>query len=143
MPHPELRILFVCTGNACRSQMAEGWARHFGGEQVAVASAGIEAHGINPKAVAVMQEAGVDISTQTSQRIDPKMVSETNIVVTVCDHAKNSLPPLPESCRQYHWSLPDPAKAVGTKKQIAQQFRNVRDDLKQRVKTVIDNRDKG
>ena len=138
MTKSKIRILFVCTGNACRSQMAEGWARHFGGDQVDIASAGIKAHGLNPKAVAAMREVGVDISAQESQRLKPEVLSDAHIIVTVCDHAAETLG-VPETCHSLHWSLPDPAQAIGNEKQTQEQFRNVRDHLKHKVETLLDN----
>ena len=133
--------MFLCTGNSCRSQMAEGWARKLAGEQgenwVAVQSAGIEAHGKNPRAITVMQEAGVDISGQESTRVTDDMFEETDLVVTVCGHADEHCPVLPGSTRKIHWPLDDPAKAQGSEEAIMQTFRNSRDDIRSRVEALL------
>ena len=132
-----MNILFLCTGNSCRSQMAEGWARRLGGENLAVQSAGIEAHGKNPRAVAVMKEAGVDISTQESVIVTPGMLTDADLVVTVCGHADEQCPALPPSKRKIHWPLCDPAKATGSEEEIMTQFRATRDEVRQRVLELL------
>ena len=136
-----LRLMFLCTGNSCRSQMAEGWARQLGeqnGEDwLAVQSAGIEAHGKNPRAIAVMQEAGVDISGQESTRVTDDMLEQTDLVVTVCGHADEHCPVLPGDTRKIHWPLDDPARAQGAEEDIMQTFRNSRDDIRSRVETLL------
>ena len=136
-----LRLMFLCTGNSCRSQMAEGWARQLGeqnGEDwLAVQSAGIEAHGKNPRAIAVMQEAGVDISGQESTRVTDDMLEQTDLVVTVCGHADEHCPVLPAGTRKIHWPLEDPAKAQGSEEEVMEFFRNSRDDIRRRVETLL------
>jgi arsenate reductase (thioredoxin) len=131
-------ILFLCTGNSCRSQMAEGYARHYGAGALAVQSAGIEAHGKNPRAIAAMAEDGLDISGQESTRVTDAMLAAADLVVTVCGHADEHCPVLPPGTRRIHWALPDPAKATGTEEEITAQFRAVRDDIKQRVCALIE-----
>jgi len=131
------RILFLCTGNSCRSQMAEGWARHLGGGRIEVQSAGIEAHGKNPRAIAVMAEAGVDISGQESTRVTDDMIRRADIVVTVCGHADEHCPVLPPGVKKIHWPLSDPAKATGTEEEILAQFRATRDEVRRRVADLI------
>jgi arsenate reductase len=131
------RILFLCTGNSCRSQMAEGWARHLGGGRIEVQSAGIEAHGKNPRAIAVMAEAGVDISGQESTRVTDDMIRRADIVVTVCGHADEHCPVLPPGVKKFHWPLSDPAKATGTEDVILAQFRATRDEVRRRVADLI------
>ena len=101
----KFRVLFLCTGNSCRSQMAEGWAKHLGGGIVEVESAGIESHGKNPRAIAVMYEAGVDISGQESTRVTDEMIARADIVVTVCGHADEHCPMLPPGKRKSHWPM--------------------------------------
>ncbi len=133
-----MKLLFLCTGNACRSQMAEGWAHALAGETINVYSAGIEAHGLNPRAVSVMQEAGVDISRQESTRLSEDMLGQMDYVVTVCGHADERCPILPPGVRKEHWPLPDPAKAEGTEDDIMQVFRRSRDDIKQRTQALIE-----
>jgi arsenate reductase (thioredoxin) len=131
-------ILFLCTGNSCRSQMAEGYARHYGAGALAVQSAAIEAHGKNPRAIAAMAEDGLDISGQESTRVTDAMLAAADLVVTVCGHADEHCPVLPPGTRRIHWALPDPAKATGTEEEITAQFRAVRDDIKQRVCALIE-----
>jgi len=130
-------ILFLCTGNSCRSQMAEGWARALAGDGVSVQSAGIEAHGKNPRAIAVMQEAGIDISAQESTRVDDAMLKAADRVVTVCGHADEHCPVLPAGTRKEHWPLEDPAKASGSEDEIMHVFRASRDEIKQRVSGLL------
>jgi arsenate reductase len=135
----KIRVLFLCTGNSCRSQMAEGWARVLGGERVEAQSAGIEAHGKNPRAIAVMYEAGVDISGQESTRVTDDMIARADIVVTVCGHADEHCPVLPPGVKKIHWPLSDPAKATGTEDEILAQFRTTRDEVRRRVADLIQN----
>lgn len=132
-----MRLLFLCTGNSCRSQMAEGWARVLGGPDLQVRSAGIEAHGQNPRAIAVMAEAGIDISTQSSDRVDPSWLAWADHVVTVCGHADEHCPVLPADTSKEHWPLSDPAKAEGTEEQIMAVFRASRDDIRARVSELL------
>jgi len=132
-----VNILFLCTGNSCRSQMAEGWARHLGGTAVAVESAGIEAHGKNPRAIAAMAEAGVDISQQDSTIVDDAMLSRADVVVTVCGHADEMCPTLPPGIRKVHWPLNDPAKATGSEDEIMSEFRATRDEVERRVRELL------
>jgi arsenate reductase len=132
-----VNILFLCTGNSCRSQMAEGWARALADDSVTVQSAGIEAHGKNPRAIAVMQEAGLDISQQESTRVDEAMLEAADLVVTVCGHADEHCPILPPGTHKEHWPLNDPAKAAGSEDEIIQVFRASRDEIKQRVTDLL------
>jgi arsenate reductase len=132
-----MNILFLCTGNSCRSQIAEGWARHYAGDRHTIQSAGIEAHGKNPRAIAVMQEAGIDISGQESTRVDEAMLEEADLVVTVCGHADEHCPMLPPGARKEHWPLDDPANATGSEEIIMQVFRASRDRIQQRVTDLL------
>jgi len=132
------RILFLCTGNSCRSQMAEGWTRHLGGDRVAASFAGIAAHGQNPRAIQVMSEAGVDISGQQSRRLTPTMLEWADWVVTVCGHADEQCPVLPAGIKKLHWPLRDPAKAQGSEDEIMAVFRASRDNIKQRVTALLE-----
>ena len=132
-----LNLLFLCTGNSCRSQMAEGFARVLGAGRVVASSAGIEAHGRNPRAIAAMREAGVDISRQESTRVTGAMLGEADLVVTVCGHADEHCPVLPPGVRRIHWPLPDPARATGTEDEITETFRAVRDGIRERVATLL------
>ena len=130
-------ILFLCTGNSCRSQIAEGWAKWYGRPLFEIQSAGIESHGKNPRAIAVMNEAGVDISHQESTRVTDEMLQDADLVVTVCGHADEHCPVLPTGTNKEHWPLDDPAKASGSEEEIMQVFRASRDDIEQRVKTLL------
>lgn len=122
-----MKILILCTGNSCRSQMAEGFLRLLADGQAEVHSAGIEAHGLNPRAVSVMAEAGVDISSHFSKLSETFLDTGVTHVITVCDHAAEYCPFFPEDVRMSHFSFPDPAKAIGTDAEIMTQFRSVRD----------------
>ena len=132
-----MNILFLCTGNSCRSQMAEGWARALGADDLQVQSAGIEAHGKNPRAIAVMQEAGIDISAQASTRVTDEMLQAADLVVTVCGHANEHCPVLPPGTRKEHWPLEDPARAAGSEEQVMAVFRDSRDTIRQRVLDLL------
>ena len=131
------RVLFLCTGNSCRSQMAEGYLRSLGQGRVEALSAGIEAHGKNPRAIAIMAEDGVDISAQESTRLTEAMLADVDLVVTVCGHADEHCPVLPPSTRRLHWPLTDPAKAEGTEEEVIAQFRAVRDEVRARVERLL------
>lgn len=132
-----MNILFLCTGNSCRSQMAEGWAKQFAGNAFSALSAGIEAHGKNPRAIAVMAEAGVDIAEQESTRLTDEMLAAADYLVTVCGHADEHCPALPPGMRKEHWPLSDPAKASGTEEEIMAVFRQSRDEIRERVADLL------
>ena len=117
--------------------MAEGWARQLAGNWLEVQSAGIEAHGKNPRAIAVMQEVGVDISNQDSTILTDEMLASADLLITVCGHADEHCPLLPPNTRKEHWPLGDPAKAEGTEEEIMLQFRNTRDEIRLHVKELI------
>ncbi len=138
-----VNILFLCTGNSCRSQMAEGWARQIGGDSVIVQSAGIEAHGKNPRAIEVMREIGIDISGQESAIVNEGMLQYADVVVTVCGHADEQCPLLPPGITRLHWPLTDPAKATGTEEQIMTAFRATRDEIKVRVGQLLESIEAG
>jgi arsenate reductase len=132
-----MNLLFLCTGNSCRSQIAEGWARALGPAWLNVESAGIESHGKNPRAIAVMAEAGLDISPQESTKLTNTMLHRADYVVTVCGHADEHCPVLPPGTRKEHWPLDDPAKATGDEETVMQVFRQTRDDIRGRVEELI------
>jgi arsenate reductase len=138
MSHRKARVLFLCTGNSCRSQMAEGWGKHLGHHIAEFESAGIEAHGKNPRAIAMMAEAGVDISGHESTRVTDDLIRRADIVVTVCGHADEHCPVLPPGVKKIHWPLSDPAKATGTEEEILTQFRATRDEVRRRIIDLID-----
>lgn len=126
-------IYFLCTGNSCRSQMAEGWAKKYLGDEWEVRSAGIEAHGLNPKAVKAMHEVGIDISNQTSDKIDVDFLNQATMAVTLCGDANERCPVMPPSVRREHWGFDDPAKAQGSEEEVWQVFQRVRDEIGARI----------
>ncbi|ENH97235.1 arsenate reductase [Gracilibacillus halophilus YIM-C55.5] len=128
-------IYFLCTGNSCRSQMAEGWGKKYLGDEWNVYSAGIEAHGLNPKAVEAMNEVGIDISHQQSEKIDPAILNHADMVVTLCGDARDKCPVIPSNVRNEHWGFDDPAKAKGTEDEKWAMFQRVRDEIAERIKT--------
>ncbi|GMR08631.1 MAG: thioredoxin-dependent arsenate reductase [Gammaproteobacteria bacterium] len=132
-----MNILFLCTGNSCRSQIAEGWVRQLGGDWLEVQSAGIESHGKNPRAITIMQEAGIDISAQESTKLTDDMLASADYLVTVCGHADKHCPVLPAGTRKEHWPLDDPASATGSEEEIMAVFRASRDDICQRAADLI------
>ena len=125
------KILVLCTGNSCRSQIAEGYLRHFANGNAEVYSAGVETHGVNPKAIAIMQEDGIDISNHTSTNIDEYFDIDFDFVITVCDNAKERCPFFPTKAKKFHHNFSDPAKATGTDEEINEQFRQVRQQIKE------------
>ncbi len=135
-----MRILVLCTGNSCRSQMMHGWLNTYGGKDVEIRSAGVETHGVNPTAIKVMAEADVDISNHTSNHIDEYMDQEFDAIITVCDHARESCPVFPSSAEQVHHNFTDPAKATGSNEEILDDFRKVRDEIKDFAKQFLRNR---
>ena len=137
------RILVLCTGNSCRSQMAEGYLRHFAGNRAEVYSAGVETHGVNPRAVTTMQEDGMDISAHTSNNVKEYTGIEFDYIITVCDHAKERCPFFPSHAVKIHQNFPDPAKATGTDQQVMMAFAAVRDQIKSFSKLFIEENVKG
>ncbi|UXR69206.1 MULTISPECIES: arsenate reductase (thioredoxin) [unclassified Staphylococcus] len=120
-------IYFICTGNACRSQMAEGWGKQILGEEWDVYSAGIETHGVNPNAIKAMDEVGVDIHTHTSDLIDPKILNKADLVVTLCSDADKNCPVMPPHVKKEHWGFDDPAGKPWS------EFQRVRDEIKEAI----------
>ncbi len=131
------KIMFLCTGNSCRSQMAEGLAKKIGGNRVEVYSAGLEAHGVNPRAIKVMAEIGIDISQQTSDEIDPILLSQMDYAITLCDDADTRCPTTPPTVKRLHMPFSDPAKATGTEEEIMEQFRKVRDTIAAQLREYL------
>lgn len=134
----KLRVMFLCTGNACRSQMAEGWARALAGDDIEIKSAGIEAHGQNALAVRVMSEVGIDIARQESIRVNGEMLEWADLLVTLCDNAEEQCPLLSPHTIKVHLPLPDPAKMRGSHNEILDEFRETREKVRQRVEFVIE-----
>ncbi|HAD13434.1 MAG TPA: protein tyrosine phosphatase [Saprospirales bacterium] len=124
------KILILCTGNSCRSQIAEGYLRHFAGNRAEVYSAGVETHGVNPRAIATMKEDGIDISGHTSNHVDEYRDIDFDYVITVCDNARERCPYFPTKAQKFHYNFPDPAKATGTEEAIMAEFRAVREMIK-------------
>jgi arsenate reductase len=124
-------ILVLCTGNSCRSQIAEGYLRFFAETKAEVYSAGVETHGVNPRAIATMQEDGIDISNHTSNNVDEYTNIDFDFVITVCDNAKERCPFFPSKAKKFHYNFPDPAKAIGTEVEINEQFKQVRQLIKE------------
>lgn len=133
------RILVLCTGNSCRSQIAEGYLKHFAGNKAEVYSAGVETHGVNPKAIQIMQEDGIDISRHTSNNVNEYRNIDFDYVITVCDNAKERCPYFPSNAKKFHYNFPDPAKATGTEEKVMQQFREVRKMIKDYSKEFVEN----
>ena len=130
-------IFFLCTGNSCRSQMAEGFARELLSKDWQVYSAGVRADGLNKFAVQVMKEVGLDISKQTSKTIDALAGVVPDMVVTLCDNAKEQCPIYPEKTGRQHWSLPDPADAKGSIEEILAVYRKVRDEIRKKIRSLL------
>lgn len=120
----------LCTGNSCRSQIAEAYLRHFAGNKAQVYSAGVETHGVNPRTIATMKEDGIDISHHTSNNINEYLDIDFDFVITVCDNAKERCPFFPTKAKKFHQNFPDPSKTTGTEEEIMQQFRQVRQIIK-------------
>ena len=134
------RVLFLCTGNSCRSQMAEGWARQLLGDRIEPYSAGIESHGMNPNAIRVMQEAGVDISGQTSKLVETLARVPLDLVVTVCGHANESCPAFLGEARVVHVGFDDPpklARTAATEEEALEHYRRVRDEIRDFVRDEL------
>ena len=135
----KLKILFLCTGNSCRSQMAEGWARHLKSDSIQPFSAGLEAHGLNPNAVQVMQEAGVDITGQKSQKVKEVETIPFDFVITVCGHADENCPVFTCAITVVHYGFDDPPKLAQnakTEEETLDHYRRVRDEIRAFVETL-------
>ncbi len=131
-------VYFLCTGNSCRSQMADGFLKALGGDKYEVKSAGLEAHGLNPRAVSFMAEAGIDITGHTSDVIDPELLARADYIITLCGHANDNCPVVRnDHAHKWHWGFEDPAKATGTEDEIAAKFREVRDSIKARIEQFL------
>lgn len=124
-------ILVLCTGNSCRSQIAHGYLQQFAGNRALVYSAGVETHGVNPRAIAVMKEDGIDISNHTSNHVDEYRHVNFDYVITVCDNAKERCPYFPTHAVKLHHNFPDPAKATGIEEEVMNEFRRVRGMIKE------------
>ena len=132
-----MNILVLCTGNSCRSQLAEGYLRKFAGDKANIYSAGIETHGVNPRAIATMKEDGIDISNHASNNVDEYANIDFDYMITVCDNAKEACPVFPSKAKRFHFNFPDPAKATGTEEEIMAQFRAVREMIKDYTQNFV------
>ncbi len=132
------KILVLCTGNSCRSQITEGYLRNFAAGRAKIYSAGVETHGVNPKAIDTMKDDGIDISFHTSNNVDEYRDIEFDFIITVCDNAKERCPYLPSKAIRFHYNFPDPAKAKGTEKEIDDEFKRVRGLIKDYCKKFIE-----
>ncbi|MBB6732074.1 arsenate reductase (thioredoxin) [Cohnella zeiphila] len=131
-------VYFLCTGNSCRSQIADGFLNALGGDKYEVKSAGLEAHGLNPRAVQVMKEADIDISGNSSEVIDPEILNRATYVITLCGHADEHCPVIMNpNVVKWHWGFDDPAKATGTEEEVMEKFRKVRDAIKARIEAFV------
>ena len=132
-----LQVLVLCTGNSCRSQMMEGYLKKYSHHRLPVLSAGIEAHGLDPRAVAVMKEDGTDISRHTSNHVGEYLSVPFDLVLTVCDHASENCPLFPGQARRLHQNFPDPSKEPGTGEGTMNAFRETRDQIREYAKSII------
>ncbi len=128
-----IKVMFLCTGNSCRSQMAEGFARELGKELLEIHSAGLVAAGVHARAIAVMKEIGIDISKQKSKEIDEVLLRSMDLVITLCDHAAEACPRTPPEIQRLHWPVKDPVGTVGTEEKIMREFRRARDEIKGKI----------
>jgi arsenate reductase len=131
------KIMFLCTANSCRSQMAEGFAKEYSRGSFEIHSAGLMAAGVHRKAIAVMKELGIDISDQHSKEIDEKLLRQMDIVITLCGHAEEYCPRTPPEIKRIHWPIKDPVGAIGTEEHIMTDFRRARDEIKENVRGLI------
>ena len=135
------KILVLCTGNSCRSQIAEGYLRHFGRDRIEVYSAGVETHGVNPRAIEIMKEDGIDISNHTSNNLTEYLSIPFDIILTVCDHAQEVCPVFPGLAKKVHHNFPDPAKTTGSEEEIQHSFQEVRNQIKNYCRSMVDELD--
>ncbi|MDA8327145.1 MAG: arsenate reductase ArsC [Nitrospiraceae bacterium] len=132
------KIMFLCTGNTCRSQMAEGFARELGKGIIEAYSAGVNPAGhVHPKAVAAMKEAGIDISRQESKGIAPELLMRMDMVITLCGNAEATCPVTPPQIKRAHWPIEDPVSAMGAEEEIRNEFRRARDEIRMRIENLI------
>ncbi|MBI5203455.1 MAG: arsenate reductase ArsC [Nitrospirae bacterium] len=137
MTDKKLKVMFLCTGNSCRSQMAEGFARELGKGKIETYSAGLLATRVHPRAIAVMKETGIDISYQASKEIDEELLRKMDVVITLCSNAEESCPRTPPGIKRLHWPVEDPVGTIGTEDEIMNAFRKARDEIKEKVRGFI------
>jgi len=131
------KVMFLCTGNSCRSQMAEGIAREYGKGTIEAYSAGLTPAGVNPHAIKVMKETGIDISDQKSKAIDEKLLKQMDVIVTLCGHAEALCPMTPPGIKRIHIPVDDPVGSIGPEKEIMDAFRKARDEIKEKIRHLI------
>lgn len=134
-----IKIMFICTANSCRSQIAEGFAKIFGAHILEIHSAGLIAAGVHKRAITIMQEIGIDISRQRSKTIDRNLLSHMDVVITLCSHAETQCPTIPHGVKRIHWPIKDPVGTVGSEEKIMKEFRRARDEIKLKVKNFVKN----
>ncbi len=132
-----MKVMFLCTGNSCRSQMAEGMAREYAGETIEPYSAGLMAAGVHPRAIAVMKEIGIDISRQKSKEIDVNLLRKMDVVITLCDNAAEACPRTPPEIRRLHWPIKDPVGTLGSEAKIMREFRRARDEIREKIQDFV------
>jgi len=137
MPIKREKVMFICTANACRSQMAEGFAKEFGKGLIEVYSSGLMTANVHRRAIAVMNEVGIDISKHKSELIDEDLLKEMDIVVTLCGSAEKYCPMTPKEIKRIHWPIEDPVGSIGTEEAIMSDFRRARDEIKEKVQKLI------
>lgn len=132
-----VKVMFLCTGNSCRSQMAEGFARRYGGDALEVYSAGLIPAGVNENAAKVMAEVGIDISRQTSKAIDRELLNSMDLIITLCGHAESLCPATPPEIKRLHWPVDDPVGTRGSEEKVLAEFRRARDEIMGKVVELI------
>jgi arsenate reductase len=135
---PPKKVMFLCTGNSCRSQMAEGLARILGRDVLVPYSAGLLAAGVHPRAIAVMREIGIDISKQRSKEIDEALLMSMDTVITLCSSAEEACPVTPPGIRRIHWPVRDPVATIGSAEEVMKDFRRARDEIKEKIIVFVD-----
>jgi arsenate reductase len=138
MTGKKLKVMFLCTGNSCRSQMAEGFARELGKGLIEPYSAGLIPAGVHHRAIVVMKELGIDISKQESEEIDEGLLRTMDVIITLCGNAEVSCPMTPPEIKRLHWSIKDPVGTIGTEEEIMNEFRRARDEIKEKLQDFID-----
>ncbi len=133
------KVMFLCTANSCRSQMAEGLAKEYGKDLIDIYSAGLMAAGVHKRAAAVMKEIGIDISKQESKTIDENLLKQMDIIVTLCSYAETLCPSTPAGIKRIHWPIKDPVGTMGNEEQIMNEFRRARDEIKENIRELIKN----
>ncbi len=132
-----LKVMFLCTANSCRSQMAEGFAKFLGRDLMEVYSAGLMAAGVHRRAAAVMKELRIDITGQKSKEIDPELLRRMDIVITLCSHAEEYCPRTPPEVKRLHWPVRDPVGTIGTEEEIMNDFRRARDEIRGKIQALV------